>query len=221
MSELTPKSEVMRKFGFTDPDGFDTLLLDLNIDPDLSELTDEQVEAIKNHVTVFATSLTVLPASEETNGNGYSSQNSENGNHSNGQASDNDNSTYSPPAGSMKVITNQGLQIAKETGLQINQGALETLCQLTFDKGRLDAAFIENAYWLGLLRQQNQLRAENTEKLIKILQTQQNQNVDIEKLAKEAGLLSNEELVKKLSGVAQTETQKSSTSYTVSAATNW
>jgi hypothetical protein len=103
----------------------------------------------------------------------------------------------------MTVVTNQGLQLAKETGLQISQGALEVLSQLTFDKGRLDAAFLENAYWLGLLRQQNQLRASNTEKFIQMLQAQKNTNVDIEKLASEAGLLSNEELVKKLSTAAE------------------
>ncbi len=217
MSELTPKSEVMSKFGFTDPDGFDTLLLDLNIDPDLPELTDEQVEAIKNHVTVFATSLTALPASEETNRNGYSSHNSEKG-HS---TSDNGNPTYTPPVGSMKVITSQGLQLAKETGLQINQGALETLCQMTFDKGRLDAAFLENAYWLGLLRQQNQLRAENTLKLIKILQTQQSENVNIEKLATEAGLLSNEELVGKLSQEAVRVTDTTNLHNTIAASMSW
>jgi hypothetical protein len=73
---------------------------------------------------------------------------------------------------------------------------------MTFDKGRLDAAFLENAYWLGLLRQQNQLRAANTEKFIQMIQAQQNTNVDIEKLVADAGLLSNEELVKKLSAAA-------------------
>jgi hypothetical protein len=179
------KSQVMEKFGFTDAFEFDTLLLEIGIDPETEELTEAEVETVKNHVTVFATSLTALPAVEEPhngNGNGYQ--------------------TYTPPAGAMSVITNQGLQLAKETGLQISQGALETLSQLTFDKGRLDAAFLENAYWLGLLRQQNQLRAANTEKFIHLLQAQQNTNVDIEKLASEAGLLSNEELVKKLSAAA-------------------
>jgi hypothetical protein len=178
------KSEVMNKFGFTNVDEFDTLLLDLDLDPESNELSDEQVETIKNHVTVFVSSLTALPAAQNNsrNGNGYH--------------------TYTPPSGAMSVVTNQGLQLAKETGLQISSGALETLCQMTFDKGRLDAAFLENAYWLGLLRQQNQLRTENTQKFIQLLQTQQKQNVNIEKLAEEAGLLSNEELVKKLSTAA-------------------
>lgn len=178
------KTQVMDKFGFTNVEDFNTLLLDLAIDPEAEELTDSEVETIKNHVTVFATSLTALPAYQEDprNGNGYH--------------------TYTPPAGAMSVVTNQGLQLAKETGLQISQGALETLSQLTFDKGRLDAAFLENAYWLGLLRQQNQLRAANTEKFIQMMQAQQNTNLDIEKLASEAGLLSNEELVKKLSAAA-------------------
>ncbi len=91
-------------------------------------MTVEQVENIKNHVTIFASSLAAIPASEKNNNNG------------------NGHNTYTPPSGAMSVVTNQGLQLAKETGLQISQGALETLSQLTFDKGRLDAAFLENAY---------------------------------------------------------------------------
>lgn len=178
------KTQVMDKFGFTNVEDFNTLLLDLAIDPETEELTEAEVETVKNHVTIFATSLTALPAYQEDSRNG-------NGHH-----------TYIPPTGAMTVVTNQGLQLAKETGLQISQGALETLSQLTFDKGRLDAAFLENAYWLGLLRQQNQLRAANTEKFIQMIQAQQNTNLDIEKLASEAGLLSNEELVKKLSAAA-------------------
>lgn len=120
----------------------------------------------------------------------------------------------------MSVVTNQGLQLAKETGLQISQGALETLSQLTFDKGRLDAAFLENAYWLGLLRQQNQLRTANTEKLIQLLEAQKNTNFDIEKLATDAGLLSNDELVKKLSAAAATTTQNHLNNAVV-AASSW
>ncbi len=178
------KPKVMDKFGFKDSEEFDALLLDLGIDPEVQELTEEQVESVKNHVTVFASSLAGLPAtppqSENTNTNG----------------------SYQAPDGAMTVVTNQGLQIAKETGLEISRGALETLSQMTFDKGRLDAAFLENAYWLGLLRQQNQLRAANTEKFIQMIQAQQNTNVDIEKLATDAGLMSNEELVKKLSASA-------------------
>jgi hypothetical protein len=112
------------------------------------------------------------------------------------------------------------LQLARETGLQISTGALETMCQMTFDKGRLDAAFLENAYWLGLLRQQNQLRTENTQKFIQLLQAQQNQNVNIEKLAEEAGLLSNEELVKKLS-VAVASMGKSNLNDAIAAASCW
>jgi hypothetical protein len=178
------KPKVMDKFGFKDSEEFDALLLDLGIDPEVPELTEEQVESVKNHVTVFASSLAGLPAtppqSENTNTNG----------------------SYQAPDGAMTVVTNQGLQIAKETGLEISRGALETLSQMTFDKGRLDAAFLENAYWFGLLRQQNQLRAANTEKFIQMIQAQQNTNVDIEKLATDAGLMSNEELVKKLSASA-------------------
>lgn len=190
------KQEVMAKFGFTNTDELEALLIDLGIDPDAEELTAAEVETVKNHVTVFATSLTALPVPQEPV----------------------NEHQYTPPAGAMSVITNQGLQLAKETGLQISQGALETLSQLTFDKGRLDAAFLENAYWLGLLRQQNQLRAANTEKFIQLLQAQQNTNVDIEKLATEAGLLSNDELVKKLSAVSA---QSNGLDSAVAAATAW
>jgi hypothetical protein len=72
------KSEVMNKFGFTNVDEFDTLLLDLDIDPESDELTDEQVETVKNHVTIFASTLAALPAaqaednSQNGNGNGNS-----------------------------------------------------------------------------------------------------------------------------------------------------
>lgn len=194
------KSEVMNKFGFSDVDEFDTLLLDLGIDPESENLTDEQTETVKDHVTVFASTLTALPAAQ-------SEDNSRNGH-------------YTAPSGSMAVVTNQGLQLAKETGLEISRGALETLSQMTFDKGRLDAAFLENAYWLGFLRQQNQLRTANTEKFIQVLRSQQNQNLDIEKLAAEAGLLSNEELVKKLSVVAAT-TANNNPDDAIAVATTW
>lgn len=190
------KSQLMEKFGFTNTDELDALLIDLGIDPDAEELTEAEVETVRNHVTVFATSLTALPVAEVPS----------------------EQPNYTPPAGAMSVITNQGLQLAKETGLQISQGALETLSQLTFDKGRLDAAFLENAYWLGLLRQQNQLRAANTEKFIQLLQAQQNTHVDIEKLATQAGLLSNDELVKKLSAVS---VPSNGLNNAVAAATAW
>ena len=196
------KPQVMDKFGFKDSEEFEALLLDLGIDPEVPELTEEQVESVKTHITVFASSLAGLPAttpqSENTNTNG----------------------SYIAPDGAMTVVTNQGLQIAKETGLEISRGALETLSQMTFDKGRLDAAFLENAYWLGLLRQQNQLRAANTEKFIQMIQAQQNTNVDIEKLATDAGLLSNEELVKKLSAAAAGMNPTNLTT-AVAAATAW
>jgi hypothetical protein len=197
------KTQVMGKFGFADSEEFDTLLLDLGIDPESEDLTPEQVETIKNHVTVFASSIAALPAAESNNGNGS------------------EHHTYTPPSGVMTVITNQGLQLAKETGLQISRGALETLSQMTFDKGRLDAAFLENAYWLGLLRQQNQLRAVNTEKFIQLLRSQLHQNINIEKLAESAGLLNNEELVKKLSTAASIGTERTSLNDAVATATAW
>ena len=191
------KAQVMEKFGFQNSDDFDVVLLELGIEPETEELTPEQVETLKNHVTVFASALTVVdPATAH--------QGSENGNSDSSQ-NGNGHQTYTPPTGAMSVITNQGLQLAKETGLNISQGALETLSQLTFDKGRLDAAFLENAYWLGLLRQQNQLRAANTEKFIQLLQAQQSSNLDI---------------VKKLSIVAK-ETHNTNLHATVAAASNW
>ncbi|HEY9672036.1 MAG TPA: hypothetical protein V6D11_11360 [Waterburya sp.] len=196
------KPQVMEKFGFKDSEEFDALLLDLGIDPELQELTEKQVESVKNHVTVFASSLAGLPApkpqTENTNVNG----------------------SYLAPDGAMTVVTNQGLQIAKEAGLEISRGALETLSQMTFDKGRLDAAFLENAYWLGLLRQQNQLRTANVEKFIQLYLVQQNTNVDLEKLATDAGLLSHEELVKKLSAAAAGANPTNLTN-AVAAATAW
>jgi hypothetical protein len=213
------KTQVMEKFGFANTDEFEALLLDLGIDPEKEELTEAEVETVKNHVTVFATSLAALPTSSEEphngNGNGYQTYAipaNENGN---------GHQIYTPPTGAMSVITNQGLQLAKETGLQISQGALETLSQLTFDKGRLDAAFLENAYWLRLLRQQNKLRAANTEKFIQLIQAQQNSNVDIEKLATDAGLMSNEELVKKLSMAVSVGMERTSLNDAVAAATAW
>jgi hypothetical protein len=205
------KSEVMNKFGFTNVDEFDTLLLDLDIGPESDELTDEQVETVKNHVTIFASTLAALPAAQ-------AEDNSQNGN---GNGNSNEHHAYTPPSGSMSIITNQGLELAKETGLQINSGALQILSQMTFDKGRLDAAFLENAYWLGLLRQQNQLRAANTEKFIQLLRSQQNPNINIEKLAESAGLLSNEELVKKLSTAASVGTERTSLNNAVATATAW
>ncbi|HEY9597079.1 MAG TPA: hypothetical protein V6D33_05365, partial [Cyanophyceae cyanobacterium] len=84
-----------------------------------------------------------------------------------------------------------------------------------------DAAFLENAYWLGLLRQQNQLRAANTEKFIRLYLAQQNTNIDIEKLATNAGLLNNEELVKKLSTAVSIGTERTSLKDAVAAATAW
>jgi hypothetical protein len=44
------KSEVMTQFGYTDQDIFDTLLLNLNIDPDASELTDTECDRIRQHI---------------------------------------------------------------------------------------------------------------------------------------------------------------------------
>jgi hypothetical protein len=104
------KPQVMEKFGFKDSEEFDALLLDLGIDPESETLTDEQIEAIKNHVTVFASSLAALPVTEANN---KTVSGNENG-----------YQTYTAPSGAMSGLTSQGLQLAKETGLQISQGAL-------------------------------------------------------------------------------------------------
>lgn len=71
----------------------------------MGDLTPNQVETIRKHVTVFAASLTALPASQE----------------SQEQQSD----TYTAPQDSMALVASQGLQTAKEAGLDISRGALD------------------------------------------------------------------------------------------------
>ncbi|HEY9830724.1 MAG TPA: hypothetical protein V6D26_09100, partial [Stenomitos sp.] len=44
------KSELMTKYNYSDLDVFDTLLLNLDIDPDASELTDNECERIRQHI---------------------------------------------------------------------------------------------------------------------------------------------------------------------------
>lgn len=60
------KSEVMTQFGYSDQDVFDTLLLNLNIDPDASELTDNECARIRTHIADMGASK-ALPASENAN----------------------------------------------------------------------------------------------------------------------------------------------------------
>jgi hypothetical protein len=57
------KSEVMTQFGYADQDVFDTLLLNLNIDPDVSELTDNECDRIRNHIADMGASKALPSAS--------------------------------------------------------------------------------------------------------------------------------------------------------------
>ncbi|MBD2016167.1 hypothetical protein H6F96_19610 [Microcoleus sp. FACHB-53] len=62
------KSEAMTQFGYSDQDVFDTLLLNLDIDPDASELTDNECDRIRQHIAEMGASK-ALPASENSNAN--------------------------------------------------------------------------------------------------------------------------------------------------------
>jgi hypothetical protein len=44
------KSDAMTQFGYSDQDLFDTLLLNLDIDPDASDLTDNECDRIRQHI---------------------------------------------------------------------------------------------------------------------------------------------------------------------------
>jgi len=57
------KSEVMTQFGYADQDVFDTLLLNLNIDPDVSELTDNECDRIRQHIADMGASKALPSAS--------------------------------------------------------------------------------------------------------------------------------------------------------------
>lgn len=62
------KSEAMTQFGYSDQDVFDTLLLNLDIDPDASELTDNECDRIRQQIAELGASK-ALPASENSNAN--------------------------------------------------------------------------------------------------------------------------------------------------------
>ena len=62
------KSDAMTQFGYADQDVFDTLLLNLDIDPDASELTDTECERIRQHIADMGASK-ALPCGNPVNGN--------------------------------------------------------------------------------------------------------------------------------------------------------
>ena len=57
------KSDVMNQFGYADQDVFDTLLLNLNIDPDASDLNDNECDRIRNHIADMGASKALPSAS--------------------------------------------------------------------------------------------------------------------------------------------------------------
>jgi hypothetical protein len=60
------KSDVMTQFGYSDQDVFDTLLLNLDIDPDASDLTDTECDRIRNHIADMGASK-ALPSAVNAN----------------------------------------------------------------------------------------------------------------------------------------------------------
>lgn len=62
------KSDAMTQFGYVNADAFDTLLLDLGIDPDASELTDNECDRIRQHIADMGASK-ALPCGEDVNVN--------------------------------------------------------------------------------------------------------------------------------------------------------
>jgi hypothetical protein len=60
------KAEAMTQFGYSDHDLFDTLLLNLDIDPDASELTDSECDRICQHIADMGASK-ALPSASSAN----------------------------------------------------------------------------------------------------------------------------------------------------------
>jgi hypothetical protein len=60
------KSEAMNKFGYSSQDAFDTMLLDLNIDPDKTDFTDEECDRISQHIASTGATK-ALPTGEPDN----------------------------------------------------------------------------------------------------------------------------------------------------------
>ena len=197
------KEEVMSKFGFTDQDEFETLLLDLGIDPETEELDSEQVETVKNHVVVYATAIQSLPTDK-----GCSSQTLAQANGDKSHA--------------LTTVTNQGLQVAKEANLNISKAGLETLAQVTVDESKLHACFLENAYWLGLLRHQAQLRATNIDKFTQALKAKQKSlHIDLEQLVVDAGILTPEQVLGKATEALAANSSIDTTTAATSIVTSW
>lgn len=62
------KSDAKTEFGYVNANAFDTLLLDLGIDPDASELTDNECDRIRQHIADMGASK-ALPCGEDVNAN--------------------------------------------------------------------------------------------------------------------------------------------------------
>ncbi len=60
------KSNAMTRFGYENVDAFDTLLLDLDIDPDKAELTEEECNLIRQHIAEMGASK-ALPSADNAN----------------------------------------------------------------------------------------------------------------------------------------------------------
>jgi hypothetical protein len=60
------KNDAMTQFGYADADAFDTLLLDLGIDPDASDLTHDELSRIGTHIADMGASK-ALPCGENGN----------------------------------------------------------------------------------------------------------------------------------------------------------
>jgi hypothetical protein len=68
---MTIKSDVMNQLGYTDQDKFDTMLLNLDINPNKNELNDEDVEKVRQYEAKKKAN-NALPGS--TSGNGHHSE---------------------------------------------------------------------------------------------------------------------------------------------------
>lgn len=91
------KSEAMSQFGYSDQDLFDTLLLNLDIDPDKAELNDEEVSRLRAHIAEKGASK-ALPCSE----------------------SENDNVDADIPDVSLTVTDDDVLELAETTGVDLD-----------------------------------------------------------------------------------------------------
>lgn len=60
------KSDAMTQFGYVNANAFDTLLLDLGIDPDVSDLNDNECDRIRQHIADMGVSK-ALPGGQDAN----------------------------------------------------------------------------------------------------------------------------------------------------------